>query len=50
MQNAYENGRNDTIIEILQKNSCTGCRHFDEEHMASICYDCKRACEDNYEE
>ena len=48
LQNAYDTGRNDIIIEILQKGNCLGCQHFDEEHTSTICYDCKRAHKDMY--
>lgn len=50
MQNAYRIGREHIINEVLQKSSCVGCRHYDEEHTERICFVCKRACEDRYEE
>ena len=50
MQSAYWTGHNDLAIEILQKSNCLGCKHFDEEHTDCICYDCKRAYRDRYEE
>ena len=48
MQSAYWAGHNDSVIEMLQKSTCLGCEHFDEEHTTSICYDCKRAYGDMY--
>lgn len=50
LQNAYNTGRNKVIFEMLQKNNCLGCRHFDEEHISAVCYDCKRIYKDMYEE
>ena len=54
IKKAYRQGRVEAeyFINYYEDNynNCLGCKHFDEEHTNRICYDCKRAYRDRYEE
>lgn len=37
-------------IEEPHYTGCSGCIHYDQQHTALICYDCKRCYKDMYED